>query len=582
MPNYFYTDKFGQKQGPYTAQQVKELVEVWKDITPDTLMETDTGQKGKASQIRGLFSATPAAAPAPATAEPAPLFSNAEMAMHSERVSNFPQPQTANISNSGSKVLKVFDWIISPRGRYLAPFIAVAVVAPFFLFFALSAANLEGKWVRTGGDDDFAESIELLKDGSGVIDGREITWSMESQKAGLRSRHYFLNLKFNDNNGGDTLAKYTMSGSSLTLEFTDGKVSYKKLQDAVVAKQKAHQAMTDAANKMFATYNESYEEISRIMGSTLLRVGPVGAAMSLKKLRDYCEKYKTEVEAISLSDCSAAFQKAFTAWKKAALAEADFLDEFVDSIMKANGQLTEEKKKELDKKAEQLAQQTKDAVTKFKEMCRKLRLDVEADHLASTLLFENQAANEERRKRIEENNLQVQEARLRNELLREEHERMRIERERQQQQQQRETAERRQQETQQRREEAERQQQVQQQQKEEAERQRQERQVRRTVLSSLRVFASVIDTYKGDVGQYPTTEQGLAALYNRPADLPASANWQGAYRNRSASTTDPWGNPYRYASPGKNGRAFDIWSVGPDGKDGTADDVGHWMSLNDL
>ena len=58
MPNYFYTDPKGQKQGPVSGTQLKELI-TRGIVKPDTLMETPTGQQGLARQIPGLFSAQP-------------------------------------------------------------------------------------------------------------------------------------------------------------------------------------------------------------------------------------------------------------------------------------------------------------------------------------------------------------------------------------------------------------------------------------------------------------------------------------------------------------------------------------------
>ena len=57
VPNFFYTDVNGQKQGAISPSQLKELV-AQGIITPDTLLETDTGHKGKAGQIKGLFDVT--------------------------------------------------------------------------------------------------------------------------------------------------------------------------------------------------------------------------------------------------------------------------------------------------------------------------------------------------------------------------------------------------------------------------------------------------------------------------------------------------------------------------------------------
>ena len=72
-----------------------------------------------------------------------------------------------------------------------------------------------------------------------------------------------------------------------------------------------------------------------------------------------------------------------------------------------------------------------------------------------------------------------------------------------------------------------------------------------------------LEIYKLDVGRFPTTEEGLDAL----AKKPGSANgWSGPYL-KGGLPSDPWGNPYRYASPGANG-GIDIISLGADGAPG--------------
>ncbi|MCL2710519.1 MAG: type II secretion system protein GspG [Planctomycetaceae bacterium] len=107
---------------------------------------------------------------------------------------------------------------------------------------------------------------------------------------------------------------------------------------------------------------------------------------------------------------------------------------------------------------------------------------------------------------------------------------------------------------------------------------------RRQTQMRLQPISSAVERYNRDVGQFPTAQQGLAALSSRPVGLPASANWRGPYVSADIEWyhVDFWGNPYQYARPGKNGRPFDIWSLGPDGISGTADDVGHWMDRNDI
>jgi general secretion pathway protein G len=81
--------------------------------------------------------------------------------------------------------------------------------------------------------------------------------------------------------------------------------------------------------------------------------------------------------------------------------------------------------------------------------------------------------------------------------------------------------------------------------------------------------------YKLDVGNYPTTEEGLQALMRPPAGK--EANWKGPYLEEIPP--DPWKQPYQYRYPGSkniNGaRGYDIWSLGPDGTE-SADDIGNW------
>ncbi len=81
--------------------------------------------------------------------------------------------------------------------------------------------------------------------------------------------------------------------------------------------------------------------------------------------------------------------------------------------------------------------------------------------------------------------------------------------------------------------------------------------------------------YRLDVGNYPTTEEGLKALMKAPAGK--EAKWKGPYLEEVPS--DPWGNPYQYKFPGtKNvsgARGYDIWSLGVDGTE-SADDIGNW------
>ena len=81
--------------------------------------------------------------------------------------------------------------------------------------------------------------------------------------------------------------------------------------------------------------------------------------------------------------------------------------------------------------------------------------------------------------------------------------------------------------------------------------------------------------YRMAVGNYPTTAEGLQALVTAPSGK--ADRWSGPYIEGNKVPLDPWGNPYQYAFPGtRNKDAYDLWSRGPDGQDGTADDIGNW------
>jgi general secretion pathway protein G len=88
-------------------------------------------------------------------------------------------------------------------------------------------------------------------------------------------------------------------------------------------------------------------------------------------------------------------------------------------------------------------------------------------------------------------------------------------------------------------------------------------------------LASSLDLYYLDLGRYPTTSQGLAALVQRPGGASA---WNGPYLKNNAVPNDPWAHPYLYKAPGAHG-PYDIYSLGSDGQEGgtgTAADVTSW------
>lgn len=89
---------------------------------------------------------------------------------------------------------------------------------------------------------------------------------------------------------------------------------------------------------------------------------------------------------------------------------------------------------------------------------------------------------------------------------------------------------------------------------------------------------TALQLYATEVGEYPTTEQGLEALWRAPS--PAPPNWQGPYLEQQL-TSDPWGNSYVYRNPGSHyGYDYDLLSYGKDGKEGGIGfdaDITNWI-----
>ena len=91
-------------------------------------------------------------------------------------------------------------------------------------------------------------------------------------------------------------------------------------------------------------------------------------------------------------------------------------------------------------------------------------------------------------------------------------------------------------------------------------------------------YKTAIGLYEVHNGNYPTTEQGLLALTTQPATPPAPNNWQGPYLDPPVVKKDPWGRDFVYKFPGvKLPSGYDLYSVGPDGVDGSEDDIGNWQ-----
>lgn len=87
-----------------------------------------------------------------------------------------------------------------------------------------------------------------------------------------------------------------------------------------------------------------------------------------------------------------------------------------------------------------------------------------------------------------------------------------------------------------------------------------------TAKSQIEMLGAALDAYRLHTGRYPTTEEGLASLWTKPATAPTT--WRGPYLRKSVPR-DPWGNAYEYVSPGEENReGYDLRSLGRDGRRG--------------
>jgi general secretion pathway protein G len=89
-----------------------------------------------------------------------------------------------------------------------------------------------------------------------------------------------------------------------------------------------------------------------------------------------------------------------------------------------------------------------------------------------------------------------------------------------------------------------------------------------TARTQIELLGVALDNYRLDNGTYPTTEQGLDALREKPVRGPVPPNWRGPYI-RKAVPLDPWNRPYIYRSPADaDVSGFDLQSLGRDGRPG--------------
>jgi general secretion pathway protein G len=96
----------------------------------------------------------------------------------------------------------------------------------------------------------------------------------------------------------------------------------------------------------------------------------------------------------------------------------------------------------------------------------------------------------------------------------------------------------------------------------------------KTTKAQIELFGTALDTFRLDVGRYPTTDEGLQALRQKPGGL---ERWDGPYLKKELPL-DPWSKPYVYRSPGEHG-PYDIVSYGADGTpggEGDNRDISSW------
>jgi general secretion pathway protein G len=99
-------------------------------------------------------------------------------------------------------------------------------------------------------------------------------------------------------------------------------------------------------------------------------------------------------------------------------------------------------------------------------------------------------------------------------------------------------------------------------------------------ITQMSNFDSALDQFELDLGRYPTTMEGLDALVTKPSGQDME-KWPQPYLKQGVPL-DPWGNEYQYRYPGqKNEYGYDLYSIGPDGREGGDDDIDNWTNDRD-
>ena len=93
-------------------------------------------------------------------------------------------------------------------------------------------------------------------------------------------------------------------------------------------------------------------------------------------------------------------------------------------------------------------------------------------------------------------------------------------------------------------------------------------------VSQIATFGTALDAFEVDNGYYPKGKNGLLDLVQAPRD---AQNWKGPYM-KGTIPDDPWGHAYVYECPGKhNPSSYDLYSLGPDARPGSEDDITNWQ-----
>ena len=96
--------------------------------------------------------------------------------------------------------------------------------------------------------------------------------------------------------------------------------------------------------------------------------------------------------------------------------------------------------------------------------------------------------------------------------------------------------------------------------------------------TQIAAFKTALELFETENGRFPKGKDGLLDLIQQPRDV---QNWHPYLQDETSIPNDPWGHPYIYVCPGKhNPNSYDIISMGPDGQEGTDDDITNWQQTN--